>query len=115
MSPYRSPDEDAQQRAKQEEEKQKRRAELSMFGVRQMPDGSWRPILEREETNPCRDCRGYGTGGNPLCGAVYTCKRCEGSGVDPEPATLPPPESKPEPMFETKPSFWQRLVNWWNE
>lgn len=102
MSPYRSPDEDAQQRAKQEEEKQKRRAELSMFGVRQMPDGSWRPILEREETNPCRDCRGYGTHGNPLCGAVYNCERCKGTGFDPDPDTLP----------KSKQTFWQKFMGW---
>jgi hypothetical protein len=78
-SPYREADRDAQINL----EKQKRRAQLSMFGVRQRPDGEWVPILERVETNQCKDCRGFGTGGNPLCGAVYTCKRCQGTGYDP--------------------------------
>jgi len=96
MSPYRQPDEIS----KQEEEKRKRRAELSMFGVRQGPDGEWKPILERVETNQCRDCRGYGTHGNPLCGAVYNCERCKGSGYDPDPVSLPKP----------KQSFWDKVV-----
>lgn len=82
MSPYRQSDKAAQQDA----EKQKKRAQLSMFGVRQRPDGEWVPILERVETNPCPKCRGYGTHGNPLCGAVYNCDGCKGSGYDPNPS-----------------------------
>lgn len=97
MNPYRQPDENAIK----EEEKRKRRAELSMFGVRQRPDGEWVPILERPDHDRCRDCNGFGTGGNPLCGAVYTCKRCNGMGYDPEPATLP------------KTRWYKRVANWW--
>ena len=91
MTPYRQPDEAAQR----ELEKQKGRAQLSAFGVRQTPDGEWKPILERVESNQCRDCRGYGTYGNPLCGAVYNCKRCGGSGYDPNP------------------TFWTKILNWY--
>ena len=80
MNPYREP--------KLPTAKDIKRAQLSMFGVRQTPDGEWKPVLEREEVDPCRECRGYGTHGNPLCGAVYNCKRCSGSGTDPDPATL---------------------------
>jgi hypothetical protein len=98
MNPYRQPDKDAQLDA----EKQKRRAELSMFGVRQRPDGEWVPILERVEHNQCRDCSGFGTGGNPLCGAVYNCKRCNGTGYDPEPNTLP------------KAEWYKRVASWRN-
>lgn len=102
MNPYRRAD----KLSKEEEEKRKRRAELSMFGVRQRPDGEWVPVLERAETNPCRECKGYGTYGNPLCGAVYNCKRCQGSGSDPEPQL--------ELQSPPHQSLWQRLVNWWN-
>lgn len=63
-------------------EKDKHLAELAMFGIR-MDTG--RPILERVKTNRCSMCSGFGTYGNPLCGAVYTCKRCKGSGYDPIP------------------------------
>lgn len=101
MNPYRNPDEEAQEAARREEEKQKKRAQLAMFGVRQRPDGEWVPILERVEHDQCRDCRGYGTGGNPLCGAVYTCKRCNGTGYDPEPLTLPQAD------------WYKRVINWW--
>ena len=97
MNPYRSPDEEAQREA----ERQKRRAQLSMFGVRQRPDGEWVPILERVEHDQCRDCRGYGTHGNPLCGAVYNCERCKGTGYDPEPATIP------------RARWYKRVANWW--
>jgi hypothetical protein len=78
-SPYREADGAAQLNL----EKQKRRAQLSMFGIRQRPNGELVPILERVETNQCRNCSGFGTGGNPLCGAVYTCTRCHGTGHDP--------------------------------
>lgn len=115
MNPYRTPDEISQAEA----ERQKKRAQLAMFGVRQRPDGEWVPVLERQEVNPCRECRGYGTYGNPLAGAVYNCKRCEGSGTDPEPEPTPVQEPvdslTTEVVVESKPhqSFWQRLVNWW--
>lgn len=99
MTPYRTPDEAAQREA----EKAEKRAKLSMFGVRQRPDGEWVPILERVEHDQCRECRGFGTGGNPLCGAVYTCKHCNGTGYDPDPATLP------------KPTLWQRITKWWRD
>lgn len=82
MNPYRQSDEVSQA----ELERQKKRAQLSMFGVRQRPDGEWVPVLERVETNRCGDCRGFGTHGNPLCGAVYNCDRCKGTGYDPNPS-----------------------------
>jgi hypothetical protein len=69
--------------------------ELSMFGIRKSPNGEWRPILQRVETNRCTKCNGFGTYGNPLCGAVYNCDRCQGTGHEP-----------------IKPSNWQRLMNW---
>lgn len=72
MNPYRESPELS--------EKDKRAAQLAIFGIR-MDTG--RPILERVETNRCSKCNGFGTYGNPLCGAVYTCKRCKGSGYDP--------------------------------
>lgn len=116
MNPYRNLDEAAAEAARQAEEKRKRRAELSMFGVRQMPNGEWKPILEKEETSPCRKCRGYGTYGNPLCGAVYNCEHCKGSGVDPDPTTLPAPKPEPIPVptvtASPTPTFWQRVAGW---
>lgn len=51
--------------------------DLIWFGIR---SDSGRPILERVKTNQCKKCNGFGTYGNPLCGAVYSCKRCKGSG-----------------------------------
>ena len=42
-----------------------------------------RPLLERVEKNQCRECKGFGTYGNPLCGAVYLCGRCKGTGHNP--------------------------------
>lgn len=54
---------------------------LIWFGIR-MDTG--RPILERVEKNRCRTCKGFGTYGNPLCGAVYTCNRCNGTGHNPK-------------------------------
>lgn len=101
MTPYRIPDEAAQR----ELEKQEKRAKLAAFGIRQAPDGEWKPILERVETDPCRTCKGFGTYGNPLCGAVYNCERCKGTGYDPEPATLPKP----------KQTLWQKITNWWGK
>lgn len=54
--------------------------DLAWFGIR-MDTG--RPILERVKTNRCKKCNGFGTYGNPLCGAVYTCDRCKGTGHNP--------------------------------
>jgi len=51
--------------------------DLIWFGIR-MDTG--RPILERVEKNRCRTCKGFGTYGNPLCGALYLCKKCKGTG-----------------------------------
>lgn len=59
--------------------------DIAWFGIR-MDTG--RPILERVKENPCYKCNGFGTYGNPLCGAVYTCKRCKGSGSDPVPEQI---------------------------
>lgn len=101
MSPYRQADE-ASQEELYELEKQE---QLAMFGMRQTPDGEWKPILERVKVNQCRDCRGYGTHGNPLCGAVYNCERCEGWGYDPDPIVPPEPEK----------SFWQKIVKFFKE
>jgi hypothetical protein len=53
---------------------------LAMFGIR-MDTG--RPILERVDANRCSKCSGFGTYGNPLCGAVYYCSQCNGSGYNP--------------------------------
>lgn len=66
--------------------------ELSMFGVR-MDTG--RPILERVKTNRCIECNGFGTYGNPLCGAVYRCVRCNATGYEPK-----------------KLNVWNRFLNW---
>ena len=68
--------------------------ELSMFGIRA---DTGRPILERVETNRCAKCNGFGTYGNPLCGAVYTCQRCNGTGHEPESKKL---------------NSWQKLLDW---
>ncbi len=56
-------------------------AELAMFGVIKRGD-KFVPILKRqaEGKEACKDCRGFGTYGNPLCGAVYTCQACNGDG-----------------------------------
>ena len=43
-----------------------------------------RPILERVKKNRCRACKGFGTYGNPLCGAVYLCGTCKGTGHNPK-------------------------------
>ena len=55
--------------------------QLSLFGTWQSPTGP-RLILEKQASGilACKKCRGYGTYGNPLCGALYTCDKCEGSG-----------------------------------
>ena len=98
MNPYR--------KAAEVPEEDKHTRELAMFGVR-MDTG--RPILERVKTNRCTKCNGFGTYGNPLCGAVYTCDRCKGSGYDPEgKGTDEKCESKSEPP-QTSPSLPKRM------
>ena len=56
-------------------------AELRSFGV--FPGG--KPILERqwEGREACRKCNGFGSRGIPMCGAVYKCKVCKGTGKRP--------------------------------
>lgn len=97
------------------------RRQLSMFGVRKTPSGEWKPILERAETNRCTECKGFGTYGNPLCGAVYNCERCKGTGYDPEgkgksrqDEETCDPKSKPLPTSPSLRSFmsWlKRILN----
>lgn len=57
---------------------EKQLSELSVFGW--FPGG--RPILARhwDGEDACKRCNGFGTYGVPMCGAVYTCVRCHGSG-----------------------------------
>lgn len=53
---------------------------IEAFGLRQHK-GEYRPILQRYEgPDACAACNGFGTHGNPLAGAVYTCKVCDGDG-----------------------------------
>lgn len=53
---------------------------IEAFGMRQHK-GKWVPVLQRfEGPDACKECRGFGTYGNPLAGAVYTCKKCDGEG-----------------------------------
>lgn len=55
--------------------------DLIWFGIRA---DTGRPILERVDTNRCTECKGFGTYGNPLCGALYYCKQCKGTGHNPK-------------------------------
>lgn len=55
--------------------------DLIWFGIRA---DTGRPLLEKVDTNPCKKCKGYGTYGMPLCGAVYYCDRCNGTGYNPK-------------------------------
>jgi len=59
-----------------EEQKQ-----LASFGVWNSPTGP-RLILEKQASGikACKKCNGFGTYGNPLCGALYRCSKCNGSG-----------------------------------
>jgi hypothetical protein len=59
---------------------------IEAFGVVKVGD-RWKPVLERYEgPDACKKCSGFGTYGNPLCGAVYTCTECHGEGrVEPLP------------------------------
>lgn len=54
---------------------------MAMFGVWQSPSGP-KLVLEKQVEGflACRKCRGYGQSGNPLCGAIYICENCKGSG-----------------------------------
>ena len=63
------------------DEKKPVNPELFWFGF--YPN-TGRPILERVDTNRCKKCKGFGSYGNPLCGAVYTCNRCNGTGHNPK-------------------------------
>lgn len=54
--------------------------DLMFFGIRMDKGNEGRPILWRPTRHRCGNCNGFGTYGNPLCGAIYTCKRCSGSG-----------------------------------
>lgn len=72
-----------------------------MFGTVKV-NGEWRPVLQRQATeeDACTECRGFGTGGCPLVGAVYTCKACEGTGLRQPGQPLYVPEEK---RSETEP------------
>lgn len=74
-------------------------AELAMFGMVKR-NGEWQPILKRQARGleACPGCSGFGTYGNPLCGAVYTCKQCGGDG-----------------KRRGKLSLWERIKFWWKE
>ena len=72
-------------------------AELAMFGMVKR-NGEWQPILKRQAKGleACPGCSGFGTYGNPLCGAVYTCKQCDGDG-----------------KRRGSPGLWERVKHWW--
>lgn len=57
------------------------REQLAMFGTWLSPTGP-KLILEKQVVGimACKECKGFGTHGNPLCGALYVCKKCNGSG-----------------------------------
>ena len=68
--------------------------DIEMFGIiKDKKTGEMRPVLQRQAKGrrACKKCRGFGTYGNPLCGAVYTCKVCDGTGKRP-------------------PSWWRKLL-----
>jgi hypothetical protein len=53
---------------------------IEAFGMVKIGD-RWKPVLERYKgPDACKKCKGFGTYGNPLAGAVYTCKECHGEG-----------------------------------
>lgn len=56
------------------------KAQLRMFGF--FP-GTVDPVICRKWSgiDACSQCRGFGSSGNPLCGAVYTCQSCKGTGM----------------------------------
>lgn len=55
--------------------------QLAALGMIRRND-EWVPLLKRQYRGleACVGCSGFGTAGNPLCGAVYTCKTCGGDG-----------------------------------
>jgi hypothetical protein len=57
------------------------RKQLSMFGVWQSPAGP-RLIMEKQAAGikACKKCSGFGNYGIPMCGALYRCDKCNGSG-----------------------------------
>lgn len=57
------------------------RKQLSLFGIWQSPSGP-RLIMEKQAIGikACTKCNGFGTYGMPLCGALYKCNKCNGSG-----------------------------------
>jgi hypothetical protein len=82
-----------------------------MFGIVTI-NGVSRPVLQKQATeeDACTACRGYGHGGNPLCGGVYMCKECDGSGLR-QPGQPPfVPESKsaehPIDVCPGTPGWW---------
>lgn len=79
-----------------------------MFGTVKV-NGEWRPVLQRQATggDACTACRGYGHGGNPLCGAVYTCEECDGSGLR-QPGQ-PPYKAKEDVEVEVDCRTWSWL------
>jgi hypothetical protein len=99
---------------------------IEYFGMVKDPHtDNWRPFLQKQATeeDACTDCRGYGFGGMPLCGAVYMCKSCNGTGYR-QPGQPPyvPEEKRKEDKCQkcdgnkkkqlvTK-SWWRRLLNW---
>lgn len=91
-----------------------------MFGVVDI-NGESRPVLQKQATeeDACTECRGYGHRGNPLCGAIYTCQACKGSGIRQpgQPPYVPKAEKKEEPAeaeLTTCPSppwwWWAALI-----
>lgn len=55
--------------------------QLAMFGVWQSPSGA-RLIMEKQASGrkACKKCGGFGNYGIPMCGALYRCNKCNGSG-----------------------------------
>lgn len=74
MTPYR------QSEAKQQTLTREDR-ERAMFGLVEH-QGEMVPILKRRHRGllACKKCVGFGTFGNPFCGAIYKCGQCKGTG-----------------------------------
>jgi hypothetical protein len=55
--------------------------QLAMFGSWNSPTGM-RLILEKQADGlfACPKCNGFGSYGMPLCGALYCCDKCKGTG-----------------------------------
>ena len=60
---------------------QKELGQLSLFGSWNSPSGP-RLIMQKQASGlwVCKKCKGFGTYGNPLCGALYRCSDCKGYG-----------------------------------